>query len=61
MQNVTVTVGPTAMSGTGEEGKLPIKGHYKRNMDADLGSIYEAAGQAEQTFHPVEVAAQFIG
>jgi hypothetical protein len=62
MQNVTVTVGPTAMSGTGEEGKLPIKGHHKRNMGADLGSIYEAADQqAEQTFHPVEVAAQFIG
>ena len=46
----SVTVGPTAMSGTGEEGKLPIKGHYKRNMDAGLGSIYEAAGQADRLF-----------
>ena len=42
MQNVTVTVGPTPMSGIGEEGKLPIKGDHKRNMGADLGSIYVA-------------------
>jgi hypothetical protein len=36
MQNVTVTVGLAALSGTGEEGKLPIKGHHKRNRRLTL-------------------------